>query len=179
MENIIHPVLARIEGDPPGTKGISIFLVPKFFVNADGSLGERNDIFCTGVEEKHGIHGSATCSMTLGSKGNCVGYLLGEEQQGMKIMFYMMNDARLGTGLQGLAYASAAYLLAVNYARERVQGRDLADFADRSAPSVPILQHPDVRRNLLWMKSYVESMRSFFYYTTLCGERAHRGRKSG
>ena len=174
MENIIHPVLARIEGDPPGTKGISIFLVPKYFVNPDGSLGERNDIFCTGVEEKHGIHGSATCSMALGSKGQCIGYLLGEAQQGMKIMFYMMNDARLGTGLQGLAYASAAYLLAVNYARERVQGRDLADFADRSAKSVPIIRHPDVRRNLLWMKAYVESMRSFFYYTTLCGEKAHR-----
>ena len=113
-ENIIHPVLARIEGDPPGTKGISIFLVPNYFVNDDGSLGERNDIVCSGIEEKHGIHGSATASMTLGSKGKCIGYLLGEERQGMKIMFNMINHARMGTGLQGLSYASAAYLMAVN-----------------------------------------------------------------
>ncbi len=169
VENIIHPVLARIEGDPPGTKGISIFLVPKYFVNDDGSLGERNDIVCSGIEEKHGIHGSATASMTLGSKGKCIGFLLGEERTGMKIMFNMINHARMGTGLQGLSYASAAYLLAVNYARERIQGRDLENFADHSAASVPIIKHPDVRRNLMWMKSYVESMRSFFYYLSTCG----------
>ena len=166
-ENIIHPVLARIEGDPAGTKGISLFLVPKYFVNPDGSLGNRNDIVCTGVEEKHGIHASATCSMTLGGKGNCIGYLLGQEREGMKIMFNMINGARMSTGLQALTYASSAYLLAVNYARERIQGRDLADFADHNAPSVPIIKHPDVRRNLLWMKSYVDGMRSFFYYMTL------------
>lgn len=163
-ENIINPVLARIEGDPPGTKGISLFLVPKRFVNDDGSLGEHNDIVCSGVEEKHGIHASATCSMTLGSKGNCVGYLLGEERKGMKIMFNMINHARMSTGLQAMSYASAAYLLAVNYARERIQGRDLENFADHSAPSVAIIRHPDVRRNLLWMKSYIDGMRSFFYY---------------
>jgi hypothetical protein len=166
-ENIIHPVLARIDGDPAGTKGISLFLVPKYFVNPDGSLGDRNDIACSGVEEKHGIHASATCSMTLGSKGNCIGYLLGQEREGMKIMFNMINGARMSTGLQALTYASSAYLLAVNYARERLQGRDLADFADHNAPSVPIIKHPDVRRNLLWMKSYVDGMRSFFYYMTL------------
>jgi alkylation response protein AidB-like acyl-CoA dehydrogenase len=166
-ENIINPVLARIEGDPPGTKGISLFLVPKYFVNEDGSLGDRNDIICTGVEEKHGIHASATCSMTLGSKGKCIGYLLGQEREGMKIMFNMINSARMSTGLQALTYASAAYLLAVNYARERIQGRDLADFADHNAPSVAIIKHPDVRRNLLWMKSYVDGMRSFFYYMTV------------
>lgn len=171
-ENIINPVLARIEGDPPGTKGISLFLVPKYFVNDDGSLGARNDIVCSGVEEKHGIHASATCSMTLGSKGNCVGYLLGEECQGMKIMFNMINHARMSTGLQAMSYASAAYLLAVNYARERIQGRDLENFADHSAPSVAIIRHPDVRRNLLWMKSYVDGMRSFFYYMTRCGSQA-------
>jgi alkylation response protein AidB-like acyl-CoA dehydrogenase len=165
-ENIIHPVLARIEGDPAGTKGISLFLVPKYFVNPDGSLGDRNDIVCSGVEEKHGIHASATCSMTLGSKGKCIGYLLGQEREGMKIMFNMINGARMSTGLQALTYASSAYLLAVNYARERIQGRDLADFADHNAPSVPIIKHPDVRRNLLWMKSYVDGMRSFFYYMT-------------
>ena len=172
VENIIHPVLARIEGDPPGTKGISLFIVPKYLVNQDGSLGERNDIICSGVEEKHGIHASATCSMTLGSKGNCIGYLLGAEREGMKIMFNMINHARMSTGLQAMSYASAAYLLAVNYARERVQGRELENFADHSAPSVPIINHPDVRRNLLWMKSYVDGMRSFFYYMTRCGSQA-------
>ncbi|MBW2564954.1 MAG: acyl-CoA dehydrogenase, partial [Deltaproteobacteria bacterium] len=171
-ENIIHPVLARIEGDPPGTKGISLFLVPKRFVNDDGSLGENNDIVCSGVEEKHGLHASATCSMTLGSKGNCVGYLLGEERQGMKIMFNMINHARMSTGLQAMSYGSAAYLLAVNYARERIQGRDLENFADHSAPSVAIIRHPDVRRNLLWMKSYIDGMRSFFYYMTRCESQA-------
>jgi hypothetical protein len=165
-ENIIHPVLARIDGDPAGTKGISLFLVPKYFVKPDGSLGDRNDIVCSGVEEKHGIHASATCSMTLGSKGKCIGYLLGQEREGMKIMFNMINGARMSTGLQALTYASSAYLLAVNYARERIQGRDLADFADHNAPSVSIIKHPDVRRNLLWMKSYVDGMRSFFYYMT-------------
>jgi alkylation response protein AidB-like acyl-CoA dehydrogenase len=174
-ENIIHPVLARIEGDPPGTRGISLFLVPKYFVNDDGSLGDRNDIICSGVEEKHGIHASATCSMTLGSKGKCIGYLLGQEREGMKIMFNMINGARMSTGLQALTYASAAYLLAVNYARERIQGRDLADFADHSAPSVAIIKHPDVRRNLLWMKSYVDGMRSFFYYMTVLGTKGNEG----
>jgi alkylation response protein AidB-like acyl-CoA dehydrogenase len=165
-ENIIHPVLARIEGDPAGTKGISIFIVPKFFVNDDGTLGERNDILCTGVEKKHGIHGSATCTMTMGSKGKCTGFLLGEEKQGMKIMFNMMNEARMSTGFQGLTMASAAYLLAVNYARERIQGRDLMDQMNREAKPVAIINHPDVRRNLLWMKSLISGMRSFFYYTT-------------
>ena len=172
FDNIIHPVLARIEGDPPGTRGISLFLVPKYLVNDDGSLGQRNDIACTGVEAKHGIHASATCSMTLGGKGNCVGYLLGEERIGMKIMFNMINYARMSTGLQAMSYASAAYLLALNYARERIQGRDIKDFADHGAPSVAIINHPDVRRNLLWMKSYLNGMRSFFYYLTRCRARA-------
>ena len=167
-ENIIHPVLARIEGDPPGTKGISIFIVPKYFVNDDGSLGERNDIVCTGVEEKHGIHASATASMAMGSKGKCIGYLLGEPREGMKVMFNMINGARMGVGLQGVSYASAAYLLAVNYARQRFQGRKLEDFRDHGAPSVAIIQHPDVRRNLLWMKSYVNGMQSFFHYLSTC-----------
>ena len=171
-ENIIHPVLARIEGDPAGTKGISIFIVPKFFINEDGSFGDRNDIVCTGTEEKMGIHASATCSMALGSKGKCIGYLLGEERMGLKIMFNMMNGARMATGLQAFACASSAYMLAVNYARERVQGRDLADFANHDAPSVTIIHHPDVRRNLLWMKSYVDGMRSFFYYMASCRTKA-------
>ncbi len=171
-DNIIHPVLARIEGDPPGTTGISIFIVPKYMVNVDGSLGARNDIVCTGVEEKHGIHGSATCSMAMGTKGRCTGFLLGEQQKGMAIMFNMVNSSRMSTGLQALAYASSAYLLAVNYARQRIQGRRIEDFADRSAPSVPIIEHPDVRRNLLWMKSHVEGMRSFFQFLVSCSTRA-------
>jgi hypothetical protein len=171
-ENIIHPVLARIEGSPPGTKGISIFIVPKYMVNDDGTLGARNDILCTGTEEKMGIHGSATCSMSMGSKGKCTGFLLGEMNKGMKIMFNMMNEARMATGLQALAYASASYLLAVKYARERLQGRDIENFFDASAPSVPIIKHPDIRRNLLWMKSYLDGMRSFFYYATVVGTRS-------
>lgn len=171
-ENIIHPVLARIEGHEPGTKGISIFIVPKYFVNPDGSLGDRNDIICTGLEEKHGIHGSATCSMSLGTKGKCIGYLLGEEKQGMRIMFNMMNAARFATGIQALAYASHNYLMAVNYARERVQGRDLLDFANHAAPSVTIINHPDVRRNLLWMKAYTEGLRSLIYFALRCQDNA-------
>jgi hypothetical protein len=107
--------------------------------------------------------------MSLGSKGKCIGYLLGEECQGMKIMFNMINESRMAVAFQGLTCSSAAYLLAVNFARERIQGRDLENFADHSAPSVPIIKHPDVRRNLLWMKSYVEAMRSFFYYLVTCG----------
>jgi len=169
--NIIHPVLARIEGDPPGTKGISIFLVPKIWVNADGSLGEANDVVCTGIEEKMGIHASSTCSMTLGGKGQCRGLLLGEQCQGMKIMFYMMNEARLGVGFQAFNYASTAYLYALNYARERIQGRDLAAGKDLEAPQVPIIQHPDVRRMLLGMKAYVDGMRSFVYYVGQCLDR--------
>ena len=176
-ENIIHPVLARIEDDPAGTKGISLFLVPKFFVKSDGTLGDRNDIVCSGVEKKHGIHASATCSMALGGKGKCIGYLLGQERKGMRIMFNMINGARMSTGLQALTYASSAYLLAVNYARERIQGRDLENFADHSAPSVSIIKHPDVRRNLLWMKSYVDGMRSFFYYMTVIGTQGNIAEK--
>jgi len=167
-ENIIHPVLARIEGAPEGTKGISIFLVPKIWVNADGSLGEPNDVVCTGIEEKMGIHASATCSISLGSKGGCRGILLGEENKGMRIMFHMMNEARLGVGFQGFNHATTAYLYAVNYARERLQGRDMDNLADKAAPQVPIIRHPDVRRMLLWMKSHVEGMRSFVYYVGRC-----------
>ena len=167
-ENIIHPVLARIEGAPKGTKGISLFVVPKIWVNDDGSLGEPNDVVCTGVEEKMGIHGNATCSLSLGSKGSCRGMLLGEENKGMRAMFQMMNEARLLVGMQGLACASSAYLYAVNYARQRIQGRHLLKSFDREAPSVPIIQHPDIRRMLLTMKAYVEGMRSLLYYIGHC-----------
>ena len=163
-ENIIHPVLARIEGAPAGTKGISLFIVPKVWVNDDGSLGEANDLVCTGIEEKMGIHGSATCSMALGSKGQCRGLLLGEENKGMRAMFHMMNAARLAVGFIGFINSSAAYLYALNYARERRQGKDLEKFADPDAPQVPIIRHPDVRRMLLWMKAHVEGMRSLIYF---------------
>jgi alkylation response protein AidB-like acyl-CoA dehydrogenase len=170
-QNIIHPVLARIEGAPQGTSGISLFIVPKIWVNEDGSLGEPNDVVCTGVEEKMGIHGNATCSMSLGSKGKCRGMLLGEVNKGMRSMFIMMNEARLLVGAQGEACASAAYMHAVNYARQRVQGRHLLNMMDKSAPSVPIIQHPDIRRMLLTMKVYVEGMRSLIYYIGNCEDK--------
>ena len=170
-QNIIHPVLARIEGAPEGTKGISLFLVPKIWVNDDGSLGEDNDVVCTGVEDKMGIHGNATCSLSLGGKGRCRGTLLGEENKGMRAMFLMMNEARLLVGLQGLACASSAYMFAVNYARERIQGRHLLNLMDKSATPVPIIQHADVRRMLLTMKAYVEGMRSLLYYVGMCADR--------
>jgi alkylation response protein AidB-like acyl-CoA dehydrogenase len=170
-ENIIHPVLARIEGAPAGTDGISLFIVPKIWVNEDGSLGEPNDVVCTGVEEKMGIHGNATCSMSLGSKGKCRGLLLGEENKGMRSMFLMMNEARLLVGIQAFACASASYMYAVNYARQRVQGRHLLNMMDKSAPSVPIIQHPDVRRMLLTMKVYVEGMRSLLYYIGMLSDK--------
>lgn len=167
-ENIIHPVLARIEGAPAGTKGISLFLVPKIWVNDDGSLGEFNDVVCTGIEEKMGIHGNVTCSISLGGKGKCKGTLLGEENKGMRAMFMMMNEARLLVGLQGFTCASTAYIYAVNYARQRIQGKHLLKMRDASAPSVPIIQHPDVRRQLITMKAYVEGMRSLIYYVGMC-----------
>jgi len=163
-ENIIHPVLARIEGGPKGSKGISIFIVPKIWVNEDKSLGEPNDVICTGIEEKMGNHGSATCSMALGTRGQCRGFLLGQENKGLTIMFHMMNEARLNVGFQGSSSASMAYLYALDYARHRVQGRELAQTGNPDAPSVPIICHPDVRRMLTWMKVHVDGMRSLIYY---------------
>ncbi len=170
-ENIIHPVLARIEGAPGGSKGISLFIVPKIWVNDDGSLGEFNDVVCTGIEEKMGIHGNSTCSLMLGGRGKCRGMLLGEENKGMRAMFLMMNEARLLVGLQGLACASSAYMYAVDYARQRVQGKNLLQMMDQNAFSVPIIQHPDVRRQLMMMKVYVEGIRSLLYYVGMCEDR--------
>jgi alkylation response protein AidB-like acyl-CoA dehydrogenase len=167
-DNIIHPVLARIEGAPAGTAGISLFIVPKIRVNDDGSLGEPNDVECTGIEEKMGIHGNTTASIALGSKGKCRGTLLGEANKGMRAMFLMMNDARLMVGDQGLACASASYMYALNYARKRIQGRALLQMMDKEAPGVPIIQHPDVRRMLMIMKVYVESLRSLSSYIAFC-----------
>ncbi len=178
VENIIHPVLARIEGAPAGTAGISLFLVPKIWVNDDGSLGEPNDVVCTGIEEKMGIHGSPTCSLTLGGKGQCRGTLLGEENKGMRAMFVMMNEARLDVGMQALGCASASLQNALNYARERVQGRHLLAGGKDAAP-VPIIQHPDVRRMLLSMKAYVEGCRSIIYYIGFCEDMIHVSEDAG
>ena len=171
VENIIHPVLARIEGAPQGTGGISLFVVPIFWVNDVGTLGEFNDVVCTGVEEKMGIHGNATCSMALGGKGQCRGTLLGQENKGMRAMFLMMNEARLLVGMQGFCCASSAYLNALQYARQRIQGRHLLKMRDDSALAVPIIEHPDVRRQLLTMKAYVDGMRSLLYYVGILDDR--------
>jgi hypothetical protein len=173
VENIIHPVLARIDGAPAGTKGISLFIVPKIWVNPDGSLGEPNDVVCTGVEEKMGIHGNPTCSLTLGGKGQCRGLLLGEENKGMRAMFLMMNEARLLVGMQGFCCASASYLNALDYARQRIQGKNLLQMMDKDAPAVPIIQHPDVRRMLMTMKTYISAMRSLLYYVGFCEDMKH------
>ena len=167
-ENIIHPVLARIEGEPAGTKGISLFLVPKYLVNKDGSIGELNDVVCTGLEKKMGIHGNSTASLAFGSKGNCIGELLGEKNKGMKAMFVMMNEARLGVGLQGFSFATASYINAVNYAKERVQGTDLMKIFEKDSKPVAIINHPDVKRQLMSMKANVDGMRALLYYTALC-----------
>ncbi len=165
-KNIVHPVLARIEGDPPGTKGISIFLIPKYTINEDGSLGERNDVICTGIEHKMGIHGNPTCSLSFGDNNSCRGFLMGQERKGMRIMFQMMNEARLFVGSQGMSVSSAAYMHAVTYAKNRVQGKHVSQMLNPEAESVPISSHPDIKRLLLSMKSKVEAMRTLTYY---CG----------
>jgi hypothetical protein len=168
FENIIHPVLARIEGDPAGTKGISIFLMPKYLVNEDGALGRRNDYEISAIEHKMGIRGSATCMISLGDNNNCYAELLGNEREGMKVMFQMMNEARLMVGLQGLCSGSIAYLHALQYTKDRIQGSSLMEFKNPNAPRVPIIQHPDVRRMLLSMKSAIDSMRGLIYFTAYC-----------
>ncbi|MEN6472594.1 MAG: acyl-CoA dehydrogenase [Syntrophaceae bacterium] len=168
VSNVIHPVLARIEGDPAGTKGISIFLVPKYLVQADGTLGRRNDFEIAKIEEKMGIHGSATCLINFGDNGDCYAELLGNEREGMKVMFQLMNEARLSVGMQGLASATIAYLHALKYTKERLQGSSLLEFKNPEAPRVTIINHPDVRRMLLWMKSHVDGMRAMTYFTAYC-----------
>jgi len=166
-ENIVHLVLARIEGAPEGTKGISLFVVPKFLVNEDGSLGERNGVYCGGLEEKMGIHGNATCVMNYeGAKG----WLVGEENKGLKVMFVMMNRARIGTGLQGLAQAEVAYQNAAEFARERLQGRALTGPKYPDKPADPIIVHPDVRRMLMDQKAFVEGARAFALWMALYGD---------
>jgi 3-(methylsulfanyl)propanoyl-CoA dehydrogenase len=158
--NIIHLVLARVPDAPPGTRGISCFIVPKYLVNDDGSLGARNDLRCVSIEHKLGIHASPTCVMSYGDAGGAVGYLIGEANQGMRYMFTMMNTARLSVGLQGLAITERAYQDALRYAQERRQGRAVGTPKGESSP---IVEHPDVRRMLLTMKAYLEAMRALLY----------------
>lgn len=170
-ENIVHLVLARIEGAPEGTKGISLFVVPKFHVNEDGSLGGRNGVACGGLEEKMGIHGNATCVMNYeGAKG----WLVGEENKGLKVMFVMMNRARLGTGLQGLSQAEIAYQNAADFARERLQGRALTGPKYPEKPADPIIVHPDVRRMLMDQRAFVEGARAFALWVALYGDLEER-----
>ncbi|HVX98702.1 MAG TPA: acyl-CoA dehydrogenase [Pseudorhodoplanes sp.] len=172
-ENIIHFVLARLPGAPPGVKGVSLFLVPKFLVNPDGTLGARNDVRAHSVEHKLGIHASPTCTMIYGDNGGATGYLVGQEHAGMTCMFTMMNEARLAVGLQGVAIAEAATQQALAYARERKQGRALGG---ASAASVAIVEHPDVRRMLLTMRSLTAAARAICYATAVALDRAHRGK---
>ncbi len=173
-ENIVHLVLARIEGAVPGTKGLSLFIVPKFHVKDDGSVGERNDVQTGSIEHKMGINGSATAVLNFGENDKCIGELVGtEEHCGIAQMFKMMNGARIAVALQSMAVASTAYLNALDYAKERKQGPHFTKFKDASAPRVPIIEHPDVRRMLLDMKARVEGIRALIYKLALHSDRAH------
>jgi alkylation response protein AidB-like acyl-CoA dehydrogenase len=169
--NIIHLVLARIEGAPAGVKGISLFIVPKYLLDADGNAGERNEgVKCAGLEEKMGIHGNATCVMAY---DEAKGFLIGEENAGLRIMFVMMNEARIGVGLQGVAQAEAAYQAAAEFAKDRLQGRSLTGPKNAAGPADPIIVHPDVRRMLLDSKAMIEAGRAFLFWTALQGDLAH------
>jgi alkylation response protein AidB-like acyl-CoA dehydrogenase len=170
-DNIIHLVLARIEGAPEGTKGISLFIVPKFMVGDDGSVGARNTVTCGAIEHKMGIHGNATCVMNY---DEATGYLIGAENKGLAAMFVMMNEARLGVGLQGLSISEVAYQNAANYARERIQGRSLSGVKAPEKKADPIIVHPDIRRVLLTIKAFNEAGRAFTLWTALKSDLAHR-----
>jgi acyl-CoA dehydrogenase len=170
-ENIIHLVLARIEGAPAGTKGISLFVVPKLMVNDDGSLGARNAVACGSLEEKMGIHGNATCVMNY---DGATGWLIGEENHGLAAMFTMMNEARLGVGVQGLAQSEVAYQNAAAYAKERLQGRAISGVKYPDKPADPIIVHPDVRRTLMSIRAFNEAGRALVMWTALKGDIAHR-----
>ena len=170
-DNIIHLVLARIDGAPEGVKGISLFAVPKFHVNADGSLGARNDVKCVSIEHKLGIHASPTAVMAYGEKDGATGYLVGEAHRGLEYMFIMMNAARLSVGLEGVAVGERAYQRALSWSRERLQGKPVGV---PGAKTAPIIQHPDVKRMLLTMKSTTEAMRALAYWTSALLDRARR-----
>jgi alkylation response protein AidB-like acyl-CoA dehydrogenase len=170
-ENVIHLVLAKISGGPDGVKGISLFIVPKFMVNEDGSLGARNAVAVGKIEEKMGIHGNATCVMNY---DGATGFLLGEEHKGMRAMFTMMNEARLGVGLQGYSQAEVAYQNAVAYAKDRLQGRDVTGVKNPEGPANPLIVHPDIRRNLMDQKSFVEGARAFTFWGASLIDQAHR-----
>ena len=170
-DNIIHLVLAKAPGGGDGTKGISLFIVPKFLVNADGSLGARNSLAVGKVEHKMGIHGNATCVMNY---DGATGYLLGDLHKGMRAMFTMMNEARLGVGLQGYAVAEAAYQNAVAYARDRLQGRAITGAENPSGPADPLIVHPDIRRSLMDQKSFVEGARALTLWAASLIDRGHR-----
>jgi hypothetical protein len=167
-ENIIHLVLARMPDAPPGTKGISLFIVPKYLVNPDGTLGARNDVRCVSLEHKLGIMASPTAVMSFGEAGGAVGHLVGEPHQGMRYMFTMMNNARLTVGLEGLGISERSYQQAVDYARERIQGTAI----ESGEPTV-IANHPDVRRMLITMKSNIEAMRSLIYLNAKAIDESH------
>jgi acyl-CoA dehydrogenase len=170
-ENIIHLVLARTPTAPEGVKGISLFIVPKFLINADGSPGARNDVQCVSIEHKLGIHASPTAVLAYGDQGGAAGYLVGEENRGLEYMFIMMNLARFSVGLEGVGIAERAYQRAAAYARERVQGRAVGE--EKGAKTAPILHHPDVRRMLLSMKAQTEAMRALAYVTAAALDNAH------
>jgi 3-(methylsulfanyl)propanoyl-CoA dehydrogenase len=170
-DNIVHFVLARLPDAPAGTRGISLFLIPKFMVNADGSLGQRNDIYASGVEHKLGMHASPTCTMTMGDHGGAIGYLIGEENRGMQCMFTMMNQARLGVGLEGVGVADRAYQQALAYAQERKQGRAVGKTGEGLDP---IIVHPDVKRMLLQMRAMTAAARSICYATAVALDIAAR-----
>lgn len=169
-ENIIHLVLARTPDAPEGVKGISLFIVPKFLPNADGTPGRKNDVHCASIEHKLGIHASPTAVLIFGEKEGAIGYLVGQENRGLEYMFIMMNAARFAVGLEGVAISERAYQLAVSYARERVQSRDLAG----GGKAVPIIRHPDVRRMLMSMRAQTEAMRALAYVTAAAMDIAHR-----
>ena len=169
--NIINLVLAKIAGGPEGIKGVSLFIVPKFLVNADGSLGARNGVSCGKIEEKMGIHGNSTCVMNY---DEATGFLLGEEHKGMRAMFTMMNEARLGVGMQGLAQADAAYQNALSYAKDRLQGRDVTGVKNPNGPADPLIVHPDIRRSLMDQKSFIEGARAFMLWGAGKIDRAQR-----
>ena len=169
--NIIHLVLAKIPGGPEGIKGVSLFIVPKFIVNEDGTPGERNGVSVGKIEEKMGIHGNSTCVMNY---DEATGWLLGDEHKGMRAMFTMMNEARLGVGMQGLAQAEAAYQNAVEYAKDRLQGRDVTGVKNPDGPADPLIVHPDIRRNLMDQKSFTEGARAFILWGATMIDKAHR-----